>query len=82
MIIQTSADCVFRDRGSVNPRPLEGCRAGRIRAGIGLRSGRQARPLHRSGGKKTVTDGPFAETKELVAGYWIWQVKPMEEAVG
>ena len=34
-----------------------------------------------SGGKRTVVDGPFAETKELVAGYWIWQVKSIEEAV-
>ena len=34
-----------------------------------------------SGGKRTVVDGPFAETKELVAGYWIWQVKSVEEAV-
>jgi hypothetical protein len=34
-----------------------------------------------SNGKKTVIDGPFSETKELVAGYWIWQVKSMEEAV-
>jgi hypothetical protein len=33
------------------------------------------------GGKRTVVDGPFAETKELVAGYWIWQVRSMEEAV-
>jgi hypothetical protein len=34
-----------------------------------------------SGGKRTVIDGPFAETKELVAGYWIWQVRSMEEAL-
>jgi len=34
-----------------------------------------------SGGKRTVVDGPFAETKELVAGYWVWQVKSIEEAV-
>jgi hypothetical protein len=34
-----------------------------------------------SGGKRTVVDGPFTETKELVAGYWIWQVKSIEEAV-
>ena len=34
-----------------------------------------------SAGKKTVIDGPFSETKELVAGYWIWQVKSIEEAV-
>jgi len=34
-----------------------------------------------SGGKRTVVDGPFAETKELIAGFWLWQVKSMEEAV-
>ena len=34
-----------------------------------------------SGGKSSVVDGPFAETKELIAGYWVWQVKSMEEAV-
>ena len=34
-----------------------------------------------AGGKKTVVDGPFAETKELIAGYWIWQVKSMDEAL-
>ncbi|HEX6434769.1 MAG TPA: YciI family protein, partial [Gemmatimonadales bacterium] len=36
---------------------------------------------HFSGSKRSVTDGPFAETKELVAGYWVWQVRSMEEAV-
>ena len=34
-----------------------------------------------SGGKRTVTDGPFTETKELVAGFWLWQVKSLDEAV-
>jgi hypothetical protein len=34
-----------------------------------------------AGGKKTVTDGPFAETKELIAGFWLWQVKSMDEAI-
>jgi hypothetical protein len=34
-----------------------------------------------SGGKRTVTDGPFAETKELVAGFWLWQVRSMDEAI-
>ena len=34
-----------------------------------------------SGGKKKVVDGPFAETKELIAGFWLWQVKSMEEAI-
>ena len=41
---------------------------------------RQARHLH-CGAKPTITDGPFAETKELVAGFWIWQVRSIEEAV-
>jgi hypothetical protein len=34
-----------------------------------------------SGGKRTVTDGPFAETKELIAGFWLWRVKSMDEAM-
>ena len=34
-----------------------------------------------SGGKKIIVDGPFAETKELIAGYWLWQVKSMDEAL-
>jgi hypothetical protein len=34
-----------------------------------------------SGGKRTVTDGPFSETKELIAGFWLWQVKSKEEAI-
>jgi hypothetical protein len=37
--------------------------------------------VHYKGGERNVVDGPFAETKELVAGFWLWQVKSMEEAV-
>lgn len=38
-------------------------------------------PLHFSGKSRTVTDGPFTETKELIAGFWLWQVRSIEEAV-
>ncbi len=52
-----------------------------ILAGDGLHPSRRGKRVLFSGGKKSVIDGPFAETKELVAGFWIWQVKSMEEAV-
>ena len=47
----------------------------------GLRPTRFAKRVHFSGKNRTVTDGPFAETKELVAGFWLWEVSSMEEAV-
>ncbi len=56
-------------------------KAGVMLAGDGLRPSSQGKRLRFSGGKKVVIDGPFAETKELVAGFWIWQVKSMEEAL-
>ena len=55
--------------------------AGVMLAGEGLHPSSKAKRIHFSGGKRTVTDGPFAETKELIAGFWIWKVKSMEEAV-
>ena len=50
-------------------------------AGDGLKPSSKGKRLRFSGDKRTVIDGPFTETKELVAGYWIWQVRSMEEAV-
>ena len=47
----------------------------------GLRPTRFAKRVHFSGQNRTVTDGPFAETKEVVAGFWLWEVKSIEEAV-
>jgi hypothetical protein len=47
----------------------------------GLRPTRFARRVHFSGKNRTVTDGPFTETKELVAGFWLWEVQSIEEAV-
>jgi hypothetical protein len=56
-------------------------KAGVMLAGDGLHPSVKGKRVRFAGGKKTVVDGPFAETKELIAGYWIWQVKSMEEAV-
>lgn len=47
----------------------------------GLKPTRFARRVHFSGKKRTVIDGPFTETKEVVAGFWLWEVKSIEEAV-
>jgi len=56
-------------------------KAGVMLAADGLQSSAKGKRVHFSGPKRTVIDGPFAETKELIAGYWIWQVKSMDEAV-
>jgi hypothetical protein len=56
-------------------------KAGVMLAGEGLHPSSRGKRVTFSGGRKTVVDGPFTETKELVAGFWIWQVKSIEEAV-
>ena len=56
-------------------------RNGIMLAGEGLHPTSKGYRVHFSGKNRTVTDGPFAETKELIAGYWIWQVKSLEEAI-
>ena len=56
-------------------------KAGIMLSGEGLKPSSFAKRVHFSGAKRTVVDGPFAETKELIAGYWIWEVKSMDEAV-
>ncbi len=55
--------------------------AGVMLAGEGLRPSAKGVRVRFSGAKRTVLDGPFAETKELLAGFWIWQVKSMDEAI-
>lgn len=52
-----------------------------VKAGEGLHPSSKGVRVRFDGDKRTVTDGPFAETKELIAGYWLWQVKSMEEAI-
>lgn len=56
-------------------------KAGIMLAAEGLHASSKGKRVKFSGGKRTVTDGPFAESKELIAGYWLWQVRSMEEAV-
>jgi hypothetical protein len=56
-------------------------KAGVMLAGEGLQASSKGARMKFSGGKPTVTDGPFAETKELIAGFWIWQVKSKDEAI-
>lgn len=56
-------------------------RAGVMLDGQGLAPTSKAKRVRFDGSKRTIIDGPFAESKELVAGYWIWQVKSLEEAV-
>jgi hypothetical protein len=56
-------------------------KAGIMLAGDGLKPSSKGKRVRFSGSKRTVIDGPFAETKELIAGYWIWQVRSMDEAV-
>jgi len=56
-------------------------KAGIMLAGEGLKPSKFAKRIHFSGKNRTVVDGPFPETKELVAGFWLWQVRSIEEAV-
>ena len=56
-------------------------KAGIMLAGDGLQPSSKGARVHFDGPSRTVVDGPFAETKELVAGYWIWQVRSLEEAI-
>src|SRR5262245_42122147 len=56
-------------------------KAGVMLGGDGVSASAKGARVYYAGDKRTVVDGPFAETKELIAGYWIWQVKSMDEAV-
>ena len=69
---------LFRDMSAFNE---ELAKAGILLAGDGLKPSSQGARVRFSGKQRTVTDGPFAETKELVAGFWLWQVRSLEEAV-
>ena len=72
------SEALLRAMGAFNEELVN---AGIMLAGEGLKPTREAKRVHFSGTRRTVTDGPFAETKELVAGFWLWQVKSMDEAL-
>ncbi|MGH7297157.1 MAG: YciI family protein [Polyangiaceae bacterium] len=69
---------LLADMGNFNEELVK---AGVMLAGEGLAPSSRGKRVAFAGGARTVFDGPFAETKELVAGYWLWRVKSMEEAV-
>ncbi len=56
-------------------------KAGLLVTGEGLHPSKDGKRVHFAGERRTIIDGPFSEAKELVAGYWIWKVKSMDEAV-
>jgi hypothetical protein len=69
---------LLEDMGKFNEELVK---AGVLLAADGLQPSSKGKRVRFSGDKRTVIDGPFTETKELIAGYWIWQVRSMEEAV-
>ena len=69
---------LLNDMGKFN---AELVRAGVMLAGEGLRPSSQGARVHFSGKNRTVVDGPFSETKELVAGFWLWECKDLAEAI-
>ena len=69
---------LLTDMGKYNEELIK---AGVLLAGEGLHPSSRGKRVVFAGGKKTVVDGPFAQTEELVAGFWLWQVKSMDEAI-
>ena len=69
---------LFQKMGKYNEELVK---AGIMLAGEGLQASSKGKRVKFSGEKRTITDGPFAETKELIAGFWLWQVRSMDEAV-
>ena len=72
------SQALLEDMGKYNQELVK---AGVMLAADGLHASSKGARVRFSGGKATVIDGPFAETKELIAGYWLWQVKSKEEAI-
>jgi hypothetical protein len=69
---------IMREMGNFNEELVK---AGIMLAGEGLHPSAKGARVRFSGSKRVVTDGPFAETKELIAGFWIWEVKSLAEAI-
>jgi hypothetical protein len=69
---------LLTDMGNFNEELVK---AGVILAGEGLKPSRAGARVHFSGASRTVVDGPFSETKELVAGFWLWECKDLAEAI-
>ena len=74
----TGHEEMFEAMGKYNEELVK---AGIMLAGDGLKPSKFGKRVHFNGTSRSVTDGPFTETKELIAGFWIWQVRSMEEAM-
>ena len=75
---QMPSEQILADMGKYNEELVK---AGVMLDGAGLQASSKGARVSYSKGKRTVTDGPFAEAKELIAGFWIWQVKSKDEAI-
>ena len=75
---QMPSEKILTEMGKYNEQLVN---AGIMLAGEGLQPSSKGKRVKFSGASRTVIDGPFAETKELIAGYWLWKVKSMDEAV-
>jgi hypothetical protein len=75
---QMPSEKILTDMGKFNEELVK---AGVMLAGEGLHPTSKGKRVRFSGTERTVIDGPFAETKELIAGYWVWKVKSMDDAV-
>ena len=75
---QMPSEKMLTEMGQFNEELVK---AGVMLAGDGLHPSSKGKRVRFSGADKTVIDGPFAETKELIAGFWLWKVKSMEEAI-
>ena len=75
---QMPSEQILTEMGKYNEQLVK---AGVMLAGEGLHPSSKGKRVRFSGSQRTVIDGPFAESKELIAGFWLWQVKSIEEAV-
>ena len=75
---QMPSEKLLTDMGKFNEELVN---AGIMLAGEGLQPSSKGKRVRFSGASRTVIDGPFAETKELIAGFWLWKVKSMDEAI-
>jgi hypothetical protein len=75
---QMPSEQELREMGAFNEELVK---AGIMQSGDGLQPSAKGKRVRFSGADRTVIDGPFAETKELVAGFWLWKVKSLDEAV-
>jgi hypothetical protein len=75
---QMPSEAILREMGKFNEELVK---AGVMQAGEGLHPTSKGKRVRFSGSQRTVIDGPFAETKELIAGFWLWKVKDIDDAV-